>query len=76
MVQFAEGRALDDLRIRITLLEQFLEKERDTVARENEIAADLKDRYRWRQRATDLLADQCTGNESFSPTRRHVWWPL
>lgn len=49
----------DELQSRINLLEQLLEKERDTVVREREIAADLKeDRDRWRQQATSLLADQ------------------
>lgn len=67
----------DELNSRISLLEQLLEKERDTVAREREIAADLKeDRDRWRQQATSLLADQRI--EAVPPlhAKRRSWWPF
>lgn len=64
----------DELNNRISLLEQLLEKERDTVAREREIAADLKeDRDRWRQQATSLLADQSTVTDTSA--KRQSWWP-
>lgn len=44
---------------RITMLEQLLEKEREALAREREVSADLKeDRDRWRQQASALLSDQ------------------
>lgn len=47
-----------ELSSRINMLEQLLEKERETSAREREISADLKeDRDKWRQQATGLLAD-------------------
>lgn len=63
----------DDLHNRINLLEQLLEKERDTVTREREIAADLKeDRDRWRQQATSLLADQRP--DLTAPIKRNRWW--
>lgn len=43
---------------KITLLEQLLEKEREALAREREVSADLKeDRDRWRSQATSLLSD-------------------
>lgn len=64
----------NDLHSRISMLEQLLEKERDTVAREREIAADLKeDRDRWRQQATSLLSDQ--RKELELQAKRLSWWP-
>lgn len=43
---------------KITMLEQLLEREREALAREREVSADLKeDRDRWRAQATGLLAD-------------------
>lgn len=67
----------EELHSRISLLEQLLEKERDTVAREREIAADLKeDRDRWRQQATSLLADQRVESTPRLPVRRRTWWPF
>lgn len=66
----------DELNSRINLLEQLLEKERDTVAREREIAADLKeDRDRWRQQATSLLADQRPESAPAVLAKRRRWWP-
>lgn len=44
---------------KVAMLEQLLEKEREALAREREVSADLKeDRDRWRAQATGLLADQ------------------
>lgn len=66
----------DEFHSRISLLEQLLEKERDTVAREREIAADLKeDRDKWRQQATSLLADQRLEPAPASLAKRRSWWP-
>lgn len=66
----------DELHSRISLLEQLLEKERDTVAREREIAADLKeDRDRWRQQATSLLADQSQEPAPAPLAKHRSWWP-
>lgn len=66
--------ASSELQRHIRLLEQLLEKERDTLAREREVAADLKeDRDRWRQQATSLLADQRP--KPMASKRRHGWWP-
>lgn len=49
---------LTEFHSRISMLEQLLEKERETSAREREIAADLQeDRDKWRQQATGLLSD-------------------
>lgn len=68
----------DELHSKISLLEQLLEKERDMVAREREIAADLKeDRDKWRQQATSLLADQRQeALPALSPAPRRRWWPF
>lgn len=66
----------DELHSRISLLEQLLEKERDTAAREREIAADLKeDRDRWRQQATSLLADQRPEPAPAPLAKSRSWWP-
>lgn len=66
-----------DLNNRINLLEQLLEKERDTSAREREIAADLReDRDKWRQQATSLLADQRPGSSEQASAKRRSWWPF
>ena len=63
-----------ELQSRISMLEQLLEKERETTAREREISADLKeDRDRWRQQATSLLADQRP--ETMTMAKRRSWWP-
>lgn len=46
------------------MLEQLLEKEREALAREREVSADLKeDRDRWRAQATGLLSDLRTVQE-------------
>ena len=43
---------------KVAMLEQLLEKEREALAREREVSADLKeDRDRWRAQATGLLED-------------------
>ena len=50
------------------MLEQLLEKERDALAREREVSADLKeDRDRWRAQATGLLSDLRTAQEKAAP---------
>lgn len=44
---------------KIAMLEQLLSREREALAREREVSADLKeDRDRWRQQASALLSDQ------------------
>lgn len=49
---------------RIAMLEQLLEREREALAREREVSADLKeDRDRWRAQATGLLSDLRTVQE-------------
>ena len=49
---------------RIAMLEQLLEREREALAREREVSADLKeDRDRWRAQATGLLSDLRTAQE-------------
>ena len=49
---------------KITMLEQLLEREREALAREREVSADLKeDRDRWRAQATGLLSDLRTTQE-------------
>ena len=46
------------------MLEQLLEREREALAREREVSADLKeDRDRWRAQATGLLSDLRTAQE-------------
>ncbi len=67
-----------ELQSRISMLELLLEKERETVAREREISADLKeDRDRWRQQAASLLADlRPQLAEPAPPARRRAWWPF
>ena len=53
---------------KIVLLEQLLEKEREALAREREVSADLKeDRDRWRAQATGLLSDLRTAQEKAVP---------
>lgn len=53
----------------IALLEQLLEREREALAREREVSADLKeDRDRWRAQATGLLSDLRTAQEKIAPT--------
>lgn len=72
-----------DLQSRISMLELLLEKEREAVAREREISArereiftDLKeDRDRWRQQATNLLANQETVPVAPAPSPGRRWWP-
>ena len=50
------------------MLEQLLEKEREALAREREVSADLKeDRDRWRAQATGLLSDLRTAQEKAAP---------
>lgn len=52
---------------KITMLEQLLEREREALAREKEVSADLKeDRDRWRAQATGLLSDLRTAHPSIS----------
>lgn len=52
------------------MLEQLLEKEREALAREREVSADLKeDRDRWRAQATGLLSDLRTAQEKVAPAR-------
>ena len=67
-----------ELQSRISMLELLLEKEREAVAREREISADLKeDRDRWRQQAASLLADLSPQTaEATPPVRRRAWWPF
>ena len=67
-----------ELQSRISMLELLLEKEREAVAREREISADLKeDRDRWRQQAASLLADLRPGRAEPDPsTKRRAWWPF
>lgn len=67
-----------ELKSRISMLELLLEKEREAVAREREISADLKeDRDRWRQQAASLLADlRPQLAEPSPPARRRSWWPF
>lgn len=65
-------QALDRLRMeepsRIAMLEQLLEREREALAREREVSADLKeDRDRWRTQATGLLSDLRTAQEKAAP---------
>lgn len=49
---------------KIAMLEQLLKREREALAREQEISADLKeDRDRWRAQATGLLSDLRTAQE-------------
>lgn len=49
---------------KISMLEQLLEREREALAREREVSADLKeDRDRWRSQATGLLSDLRTAQE-------------
>lgn len=53
---------------KIAMLEQLLEKEREALAREREVSADLKeDRDRWRAQATGLLSDLRTAQEKAAP---------
>jgi len=53
---------------KITMLEQLLEREREALAREREVSADLKeDRDRWRAQATGLLSDLRTAQEKATP---------
>ena len=63
---------------RISMLELLLEKEREAVAREREISADLKeDRDRWRQQAARLLADLRPELAEPAPlAKRRAWWPF
>lgn len=50
------------------MLEQLLEREREALAREREVSADLKeDRDRWRAQATGLLSDLRTVQERAVP---------
>lgn len=67
-----------ELQSRINMLELLLEKEREAVAREREISADLKeDRDRWRQQAASLLADLRPQLAEPAPSaRRRAWWPF
>lgn len=49
---------------KIAMLELLLEREREALAREREVSADLKeDRDRWRAQATGLLSDLRTAQE-------------
>lgn len=49
---------------RVAMLERLLEREREALAREREVSADLKeDRDRWRAQATGLLSDLRTAQE-------------
>ncbi|WP_235674092.1 MULTISPECIES: hypothetical protein [unclassified Paracoccus (in: a-proteobacteria)] len=49
---------------KIDMLELLLEREREALAREREVSADLKeDRDRWRAQATGLLSDLRTAQE-------------
>ena len=64
------------------MLEQLLEREREALAREREVSADMKeDRDRWRAQATGLLSDLRTAQEKaahFSSSiikRPRKWWP-
>lgn len=53
---------------KVAMLEQLLEKEREALAREREVSADLKeDRDRWRAQATGLLSDLRTAQEKAVP---------
>lgn len=53
---------------KIAMLEQLLEREREALAREREVSADLKeDRDRWRAQATGLLSDLRTAQEKTAP---------
>jgi len=46
------------------MLERLLEREREALAREREVSADLKeDRDRWRAQATGLLSDLRTAQD-------------
>lgn len=69
-VERVEAAVSNDLDSRINLLQQLLEREREVVA-------DLKeDRDRWRQQATNLLANQDAGPIASPPTRHRRWWPF
>ena len=53
---------------KVAMLEQLLKKEREALAREREVSADLKeDRDRWRAQATGLLSDLRTAQGKFVP---------
>ena len=58
------------------MLEQLLEREREALAREREVSADLKDdRDRWRAQATGLLSDLRTAQEKAmsAPQPKGLW---
>lgn len=60
----------------VTMLEQLLEREREALAREREVSADLKeDRDRWRAQATGLLSDLRTAQEKAAPAASPVALP-
>lgn len=67
---------------KIAMLEQLLEREREALAREREVSADLKeDRDRWRAQATGLLSDLRSspdklGTPASQASKRHRWWPF
>lgn len=53
---------------KVAMLERLLEREREALAREREVSADLKeDRDRWRAQATGLLSDLRTAQDKAVP---------
>jgi len=69
------------LRERVKAQDVLIEKERETSAREREVSADLREeRDKWRQQATNLLANQAAAKEAkpeFEPIPPRPWvWRL
>lgn len=63
-----EERPRTEVSNEISMLEQLLKREREALAREREVSADLKeDRDRWRAQATGLLTDLRTAQEKAMP---------
>lgn len=67
-----QSNTLETLRIQLEMHEKERERERSFL---QETIADLReDRDKWRQQATNLLADQRSAPTP--PTKRRTWWPF
>lgn len=69
-----QSNTLETLRIQLEMYEKERERERALL---QETIADLReDRDRWRQQATNLLADPRPKTAPASPIKRRTWWPF
>jgi hypothetical protein len=68
------SNTLEALRIQLEVYEK--ERNRERMFLQETIADLREDRDKWRQQATNLLADHRIQPTPVRNTKRHIWWPF